>query len=221
MAVRGSSPSQHFRDNGDGTVSDLITGLMWQKESVQGISWQASLAYCQNLKLGGYTDWRLPDVNELIGLVDYSRTSPSIDDAFFTNTLLHHWSSTTYPSNPGMAYHVCFLRGRTEVYDKFDAGLASHMRAVRGIVSDNSSTTTVPGSSCPVEKLYGQNAPETRLLRNFRDEVLASTATGKMLIDGYYRISPMMDRYSANQPVKTALRAACDVMIAALVKTGF
>ncbi len=176
MAVRGSSSPPQFRDNGDGTVSDLTTGLMWQKDSVQGISWKDGLAYCSDLQLGGYSDWRLPDVNELISLVDYSQSSPSIDESYFINTSLHYWSSTTYPSDPGKAYHVCFLRGRTEVYGKSDQGAASHLRAVRGIVADNSSTTTtVPGGLCPVEKLYGENAPQTRLLRRFRDEVLASS----------------------------------------------
>jgi len=222
MAVRGSSQPQQFRDNGDGTVSDFSTGLMWQKNSVQGISWQDALAYCSALKLGGYSDWRLPDVNELICLVDYAKASPSIDEHLFTNTALHYWSSTTYSSDPGKAYHVCFLRGRAEVYDKIDAGLASHVRAVRGIASDNSSTTTtVPNSGCPVEKLYGQDASQTRLLRKFRDEVLASTWPGRVFIDFYYRISPMVNRCISRESYKTALRAACDSMISALVKTGF
>ncbi len=141
-------PPQQFRDNGDGTVSDLTTGLMWQQDSVQGISWKDGLAYCSDLQLGGYSDWRLPDVNELISLVDYSQSSPSIDESYFTNTSTHYWSSTTYPSDPRKAYHVCFLRGRAEVYGKSDQGAASHLRAVRGIVSDNSSTTTtVPGAA--------------------------------------------------------------------------
>ncbi len=221
MAVRGSTPPQQFRDNGD-TVSDLATGLMWQKDSVQGISWKDSLAYCSALEWGGYSDWRLPDVNELISLVDYSQSTPSINEQYFTNTSTHYWSSTTYPSDPGKAYHVCFLRGRTEVYGKSDQGAASHLRAVRGMVSDSSSTTTtVPGRRCPVEQLYGENAHQTRLLRTFRDEVLASTGTGRMIIDFYYRISPMVNRYISSESCKTAVRAACDSIITVLAKPVF
>ena len=219
MAVRGSSSPAQFHNNGDGTVSDLTTGLMWQKESVQGISWQDGLAYCSGLHLGGYSDWRLPDVNELISLVDYSKASPSIDEQYFTNTAFHYWSSTTYPTDPANAYHVCFLRGRTEVHDKSDQGSLSHLRAVRDIVADNSSTTTtVPGKGCPVEKLYGENAPQTQLLRNYRDEVLASSEPGRLLIVFYNRISPMVSRYMASQSFKTIMRAACDSIIAVLEK---
>lgn len=222
MAVRGAVPAQQFLDNGDGTVSDLTTGLMWQKASVQGISWQDGLAYCSDLKLGGYSDWRLPDVNELISLVDYSKSSPSIDENYFSNTALHYWSSTTYPSEPGKAYHVCFLRGRTEVYGKSDQGAASHLRAVRGIVADNSSTTTTaPGHRCPVEKLYGENASQTRLLRRYRDDVLAASAQGRMLIDFYYRASPLVNRYLTCKAFRAALASACDTIIAALAKPGF
>jgi hypothetical protein len=222
MAVRGANSLQQFHDNGDGTVSDLTTGLTWQQDSVQGIPWKDALAYCRDLNLGGYSDWRLPDVNELISLVDYSHSSPSIDEQYFTTTSTHYWSSTTYPSDPGKAYHVCFLRGRTEVYGKSDKGAASHVRAVRGIVSDASSTTTtVPNSMCPVEKLYGEHAPQTRLLRKFRDEVLASTGAGRMFINFYYRISPMMDRYISSESSKRAVRAACNSMIAAFGKTVY
>ncbi len=222
MAVRGASSPPQFHDNGDGTVSDLSTGLMWQKNSVQGISWQDGLAYCQGLQLGGHSDWRLPDVNELISLVDYAQSSPSINGQYFTNTSTHYWSSTTYPSDPAKAYHVCFLRGRTEFYDKSDQGFSSHLRAVRGMFADNSSTTTtVPGSLCPVEKLYGENAPQTRLLRTYRDEVLASSAPGRLLIAFYTRISPVVNRYMARQSFEVIVRTACDSIIAALVKTDF
>jgi hypothetical protein len=189
---------------------------------VQGISWKDGLAYCSALDLGGYSDWRLPDVNELISLVDYAQSSPSIDENFFINTSLHYWSSTTYPSDPRKAYHVCFLRGRTEVYAKSDQGPASHLRAVRSIVSDNSSTTTtVPGSVCAVEKIYGENAPQTRLLRRFRDEVLASSRTGRMCIDFYYRISPMVNRHMSSEPSKRSARAVCDSFLAAFTSTVF
>ena len=222
MAVRGSSPPPQFRNNGDGTVSDISTGLMWQKNSVQGISWQDALAYCSGLKLGGHSDWRLPDVNELISLVDYSQSSPSIDEQYFTNTALHYWSSTSYPTDPGKAYHVCFLRGRTEVYGKTDQGLSSHLRAVRSIAADNSSTTTtIPHSLCPVEKLYGENAPQTRLLRMYRDEVLASSAPGRLLIVLYNRISPMVNRHMIRKSFEMIVRTACDSIVAVLVKSDF
>ncbi|WP_111706775.1 Lcl C-terminal domain-containing protein [Lutibacter citreus] len=88
--VRGNSEygKNNFIDNGDGTVSDLATGLMWQK-SDNGISrdWEESLAYAENLNLGNKTDWRLPNAKELQSIVDYTRSpkttnSPAIDPLF-------------------------------------------------------------------------------------------------------------------------------------------
>jgi hypothetical protein len=81
-AVRGNSYGVNdFVDNGDGTVTDRATGLMWQKaDSGSGMDWQNALAYAENLGLAGYDDWRLPNVKELNSIVDYTR-SPSASDA--------------------------------------------------------------------------------------------------------------------------------------------
>ena len=66
-----------YKDNGDGTVSDLNTGLMWQKttdatsDSLEGrVTWYEAEEYAKNLILGGYSDWRVPSIKELISLVD-------------------------------------------------------------------------------------------------------------------------------------------------------
>ena len=48
-------------DNGDGTVTDTKTGLMWQKAETGTMTWKAALAYSDTLVLVGYSDWRLPD----------------------------------------------------------------------------------------------------------------------------------------------------------------
>jgi hypothetical protein len=60
-----------FVDLGDGTVSDTKTGLMWAANDNRiPIHWQDALAYCQNYSGGGYTDWRLPTLDELASLYD-------------------------------------------------------------------------------------------------------------------------------------------------------
>lgn len=57
-----------FVDNGDGTVTDNATGLMWTKNANHGaMSWGAALSYCDNLETNGYSDWRLPSVNKTDG----------------------------------------------------------------------------------------------------------------------------------------------------------
>jgi hypothetical protein len=77
-AVRGKEVTNEFVDNNNDTVTDLSTGLMWQKLEVtddngnaRKMVWEEALAYCERLELAGYDDWRLPNSNELQSIVDY------------------------------------------------------------------------------------------------------------------------------------------------------
>jgi hypothetical protein len=58
-----------YRDNGDGTVTDLVTGLMWQKAMTGGVSWDEAVAGASRTTTGGYDDWRLPTIKELYSLI--------------------------------------------------------------------------------------------------------------------------------------------------------
>jgi hypothetical protein len=59
-----------FVDNGDGTVTDHVTGLIWQKEDDgKQRNYENALEYCKNLSLGGY-NWRLPRKEELMELAE-------------------------------------------------------------------------------------------------------------------------------------------------------
>jgi hypothetical protein len=59
-----------FVDNGNGTITDESTGLMWQKEDSQSaLDWKSSLAYAKNINVGNYNDWRLPTIKELQSIV--------------------------------------------------------------------------------------------------------------------------------------------------------
>ena len=75
-------------------IHDKSTGLFWQKDSVSGKSWRKALEYCENLDYAGYTDWRLPDKNELITLLDYSKTD-EILSSFPGIQTEQLWSSTS------------------------------------------------------------------------------------------------------------------------------
>jgi hypothetical protein len=127
-------------DNGDGTVTDTSTGLMWQKASADtdddGVPntmvWQDALAYCENLILpeGGYTDWRLPNILELRSIVDYSTYNPAIDTAIFPDTVSsYYWSSTTYANDTNNAWRVSFYSGNDYSNIKYND---YYVRAVRG-----------------------------------------------------------------------------------------
>jgi hypothetical protein len=132
-AVRGGQSGSlgNLVINSDGTVTDTNTGLMWQQATAPGTyNWEQALTYCESLSLGGHSDWRLPNRNELQSIVDYSRHSPAIDTTFFPNTASsRYWSSTTGPYDTGYAWNVGFLNGFGGGGDKDSYG---SVRAVRG-----------------------------------------------------------------------------------------
>lgn len=118
-------------DNGDGTVTDSSTGLMWQKTgSGDTMTWENALSYCTGLNLGGYTDWRLPTIKEAWSLVDYDNYLPAIDTSFFTDVqAFSYWTSTTYSYNPSHGWTMDFQNGYANDGDKTYYG---YVRAVRG-----------------------------------------------------------------------------------------
>ncbi|MGB5159265.1 DUF1566 domain-containing protein [Desulfobacterium sp. N47] len=117
-------------DNNDGTVTDTKTGLMWQQAGAGTMTWTAALTYCENLQLAGYSDWRLPNRNELQSLVDYSKYNPAIDTVAFPGAMSsYYWSSTTSASYPAYAWLVSFYYGSVNHGHKSSS---YYVRAVRG-----------------------------------------------------------------------------------------
>ena len=92
--------ANHFTDNSDGTITDNLTQLVWQKVPNANIfSWENALAYAENLTIGTNSDWRLPNIKELQSLNDESRTNPSVNTTFFTGIgVKNYWSSTSLPN---------------------------------------------------------------------------------------------------------------------------
>ena len=148
-----------FTDNGNGTVNDNNTGLMWQKCSIgqnndsacsgtaQYYNWyEASGTYhasynpssqdvCGSLNLGGHSDWRLPEKKELMSIVNYSipYPGPTINTTYFPNTISsYYWSSTTFVNFPDYAWFVSFYNGYVYYYDKY---INYYVRCVRGEVA--------------------------------------------------------------------------------------
>jgi hypothetical protein len=114
LAVRGVRKSGHFVDNGDNTLTDVRTGLMWEKQgNAQRGTWANALDYCKNLTLSGYDDWRLPNVKELQSIANYNQYNPAIDSDFFPNTKTDwgYWSSTTDASDLTQGFFIHFLHG--------------------------------------------------------------------------------------------------------------
>jgi hypothetical protein len=100
-----------FVDNGDGTVTDKCTGLMWQKGTpdLNGdgqfgnpdcVTWQAALKYCEDMELAGHTDWRLPNLQEFESIIRWTFDDASLavfDSVFEFARSDWTWSSTTLP----------------------------------------------------------------------------------------------------------------------------
>ena len=92
-----SYPATAKAANNDLIVRDSATDLIWQYEYVSGKTWQEALEYCENLEYAGYSDWRLPNKNELFSL-EYSGYLYYGSATTFPNTpSLTFWSSTTAP----------------------------------------------------------------------------------------------------------------------------
>jgi len=140
--VRGDEGygTQEATDNGDGTVTDESSGLTWMQvdsgdeeltDAVAGtaqgdgtLDWEEALAFCADLSYAGVEDWRLPNVKELQGLVDYSRSpdtsdSAAIDPAFEATAITDeggepdfgsYWTSSTFGYGPD-AFIVNFGEG--------------------------------------------------------------------------------------------------------------
>jgi formylglycine-generating enzyme required for sulfatase activity len=102
-----------------GTVYDSKTKLTWQQAvPATTYAWAAAKTYCAGVgaTLGG-TGWRLPTRNELLTIVDYSRTNPSIDPTAFPPTLANQfWSSSPLAGSSSNAWFVGFSFGYS-VYD--------------------------------------------------------------------------------------------------------
>jgi len=104
---------KRFTDNGDGTVTDTLTGLMWTKATVaKGKTHKKATAAAKKLDVAGHKDWRLPTVEELFLLADRSRLRPAIDVEAFPDTENDwYWTSTDSAWAPSCAWLVYFYYG--------------------------------------------------------------------------------------------------------------
>lgn len=119
-----------FIKSGD-TVTDNTLGLQWQDDSSPSVlTWKSALDQCNNLTLGGYSDWRLPNINELQSIVDRSKLYPSIVTGFTNTTLFFYWSSTTDSKSKDAAWLIDFRNG--SVSSSFKFSLLYVSRCVRG-----------------------------------------------------------------------------------------
>ncbi|MCK9333072.1 MAG: DUF1566 domain-containing protein [Candidatus Cloacimonetes bacterium] len=141
----------YTRDDTNNIVTDNVTGLMWHAASVTkpwltsenyttcsnnttsqacyDTSGDTATSYCQDLSLGGYTDWRLPTAEELEGTLDYGKVYPAIDITFQNISSDYYWSSTTNESYKYTAWLVSFRDGSVNRSVKLYNGYVRCVRA--------------------------------------------------------------------------------------------
>jgi hypothetical protein len=126
ICVRGNPDYgvNSFVDNGDGTITDTATDLMWQKShSVSSMSWQDALAFAETLTVAGYDDWRLPNAKELQSILDYTRspgtTGAAIDPIFECTSIVNERGDTDYPWFWTGTTHASVYGGNSAVYVSF------------------------------------------------------------------------------------------------------
>ena len=113
--------------NGDVIVTDTKEGLIWQKTYEAHKTWQEALDYCEDLTYAGYSDWRLPNKNELSSLINYEKSGapysyfPDMPRSGF-------WSSSTLSDDTDRAWGVGFYYGNVGYNDKRND---SYVRCVR------------------------------------------------------------------------------------------
>jgi len=120
-------------------IFDRETGLFWEVKTPENVgdvySWEEADQYIQKLNhesFGGFSTWRLPTIQELVTIVDYSRYSPAIDSIFGPTKPSWYWSSTN------LAYHYAYHIPDTWGVNFYSGGVidfsknaSTHVRAVR------------------------------------------------------------------------------------------
>lgn len=159
-SYQGNSPS--YTDNSDGTISDNVTGLMWQQNMGEKISYADAINKADTLSLGGYNDWRVPTIKELYSLILFTgRVNGEvpyemfIDSTYFIQPLgdttigerlidAQTWSGTQYVGltmgGDSTVFGVNFVDGRIKGYPKYEPPMGTvpmtmYFRMVRGNTS--------------------------------------------------------------------------------------
>ena len=113
--------------SGEPVVSDSATGLTWKKctqglsgsgcanGSALAMSWSDAISAANSETFAGFSDWRLPSVQELNSIVE-TACRPFLNNAFFPDTstiagAIHYWTGTTFSLNPTGAYRIDFSAG--------------------------------------------------------------------------------------------------------------
>jgi hypothetical protein len=124
VAATPTAPAKRpFVDNGDGTVTDKSTGLIWVRDPMAAgvgnrCTWPEAVRACAKLKYASSEHWRLPNRNELQSLVDYTIANPCLNATYFVTESDGYWTSTSAAENKRWAWAVGFDQSYVDSGDK-------------------------------------------------------------------------------------------------------
>ncbi|MBP7866612.1 MAG: protein kinase [Acidobacteria bacterium] len=134
----------HYVDNGDGTVTDTKTGLMWtktdsRKAAGRGMNWDEAKAWVDGLTTGGHTDWRMPSIRELQSLFDTSYKVLAYDNDAYAPLRMcplfaaggAYWFWSKEESSPGVFRDMSFYDGNVGEYHRDVRNASYGARGVR------------------------------------------------------------------------------------------
>lgn len=85
-----------FTNNGNGTITDNVTKLMWQQTDGGEMTIENAITYCNTLALGGYSGWRLPTPMEAMSILNLQKNNPALDVVYFPSTGAEYWWTNTF-----------------------------------------------------------------------------------------------------------------------------
>lgn len=233
-----STPADDFIDNRDGTVTHLLTGLVW-KRCAEGqvwsgnacvgdlalVRWEEALQMSVASGYASASDWRVPNRKELESIVEYCGHSPAINQAMFPPTPSERfWSSTTFVETPVHAWDVYFSDGYSGIANKQDGRAA--VRLVRTAPAGTlltrqrlSFTSTLPqridiGAEITVAAVSSAGLPVTVMsLSPIQCSVVGNTL--RALAEGVCGIAADQ---GGNASVYPAVRLTADVVVGRLAQ---
>ena len=127
-----------FTNNNNLTITDNVTGLMWQKGDGGEMTIEKAITYCNDLVLGGFSDWRLPTPIESFSILNHQNSNPAINTNYFTLTAAEYWWTSVFENNSTTKVWCTNSGGGIGNHPKaetFSAGGKKffHARAVRNI----------------------------------------------------------------------------------------
>ena len=129
-----------FTNNNNGTITDNVTGLMWQQVDGGEMTFESAVAYCNSLTLGGLSGWRLPTPIEAYSILNHQNSNPSINTNFFTLTTAEYWWTSVFENNSTTKVWCTNAGGGIGNHPKIETISAGgtkkfHARAVRTVTT--------------------------------------------------------------------------------------